>query len=442
MKNRRRCFTAIALSFFCFSVFHMPFEYHIGASAMDMKYENITYTIDGEHAVVTGCEEGSESVTIPEKIEGCDVTEIRELAFANCTALKHVELPEHLSAIGNRAFMNCKSLQSIDLPDLTEIEHNTFNGCNSLTEVVIPDTVQSVGNGAFRNCEELASVTFRGSLKEMKKTVFENTAWLENQSDGFVYISNVLYCYKGTMPENTKLKLDQAITVIADCALLGQKNLTQIAFHKNVSMIGWGAFQDTGLISADIPSVSAIQTDTFKNCRSLKRVTIPGTVKTIASSAFGKCDKLEQVTLGHGIETIDISAFVNCISLKSVAIPASVKTIRTDAFGYRSIDDNLDDDIELKPMRNFTIYGYTGTAAESYANANGFRFEVQQDPPPTTVRGDVNNDGVFGVSDAVLLQKWLLTIPDTQLDNWQAADFHEDGNLNAIDFSLMTYELI
>ena len=80
---------------------------------------------------------------------------------------------------------------------------------------------------------------------------------------------------------------------------------------------------------------------------------------------------------------------------------------------------------------------------ETYAAENGFKFTVLDDnPPPANVRGDVNNDGVFDVSDAVLLQRWLLAIPDSQLDNWQAADFHEDGKLNAIDLSKMTDELI
>ena len=39
------------------------------------------------------------------------------------------------------------------------------------------------------------------------------------------------------------------------------------------------------------------------------------------------------------------------------------------------------------------------------------------------IMGDVNGDGSFGVSDVVLLQKWLLAVPDTHLANWKAADF-------------------
>ncbi|MBQ8922701.1 MAG: hypothetical protein IJ060_11195 [Oscillospiraceae bacterium] len=56
--------------------------------------------------------------------------------------------------------------------------------------------------------------------------------------------------------------------------------------------------------------------------------------------------------------------------------------------------------------------------------------------------GDVNSDGEFGVSDVVLLQKWLLAVPDTHLANWKAADFCKDGKLNVFDLCLMKRELI
>lgn len=56
--------------------------------------------------------------------------------------------------------------------------------------------------------------------------------------------------------------------------------------------------------------------------------------------------------------------------------------------------------------------------------------------------GDVNNDGAFNISDVVLLQKWLLAVPDTHLANWKAADFCEDNALNVFDLCLMKRALI
>ena len=58
------------------------------------------------------------------------------------------------------------------------------------------------------------------------------------------------------------------------------------------------------------------------------------------------------------------------------------------------------------------------------------------------LKGDVNNDGTFNVADIILLQKWLLAVPDTHLADWKMADFCEDDKLNVFDLCLMKRELL
>ncbi|MDE6672836.1 MAG: GBS Bsp-like repeat-containing protein [Ruminococcus sp.] len=50
-----------------------------------------------------------------------------------------------------------------------------------------------------------------------------------------------------------------------------------------------------------------------------------------------------------------------------------------------------------------------------------------------SVSGDVNADGKLNVSDLILLQKWLLSVPDTKLDNWENADLCKDGIIDVFD---------
>lgn len=59
-----------------------------------------------------------------------------------------------------------------------------------------------------------------------------------------------------------------------------------------------------------------------------------------------------------------------------------------------------------------------------------------------SVTGDVNADGQFSVADVLLMQKWLLAVPDTKLADWQAGDICADGKLNVFDFCLMKQLLI
>ncbi|MBR5165209.1 MAG: hypothetical protein IKW87_06600 [Ruminococcus sp.] len=60
----------------------------------------------------------------------------------------------------------------------------------------------------------------------------------------------------------------------------------------------------------------------------------------------------------------------------------------------------------------------------------------------TSITGDVNADGSFNVSDLVLLQKWLLAAPDSELADWQAGDLCKDGRLDVFDLCMMRKKLI
>ncbi len=60
----------------------------------------------------------------------------------------------------------------------------------------------------------------------------------------------------------------------------------------------------------------------------------------------------------------------------------------------------------------------------------------------SVIKGDVNADGAFNISDLVLLQKWLLGVPDTKLKNWQAGDLCEDNRLDIFDLCLMRRALV
>lgn len=59
-----------------------------------------------------------------------------------------------------------------------------------------------------------------------------------------------------------------------------------------------------------------------------------------------------------------------------------------------------------------------------------------------SLKGDINSDGKFNVSDAVILQKWLLAVPNTKLADWKAADLCEDDKLDAFDMIEMRKLLI
>lgn len=62
-----------------------------------------------------------------------------------------------LTEIAGRRFYECKSLTTVDLPNVTKLGDSAFNYCNSLSSVNVPN-VESVGGNSFANCIGLTSI--------------------------------------------------------------------------------------------------------------------------------------------------------------------------------------------------------------------------------------------------------------------------------------------
>ena len=56
--------------------------------------------------------------------------------------------------------------------------------------------------------------------------------------------------------------------------------------------------------------------------------------------------------------------------------------------------------------------------------------------------GDINADGVLDIMDVILLQKWLLAVPETHIADPEAGDFDADGTLDVFDLALMKKALV
>ncbi len=147
-----------------------------------------------------GCS-GLTNVTIPKS-----VTKIDSIAFAECTNLTHfvVEkgnsvydsrdncnaiietatntlisgckntvIPNSVTNIGNRAFMYCFDLTSIEIPEsVTSIERGAFADCYNLANVTLGNNVTSIGEGAFSGCVSLKSITIPERMTKIEGYAF------------------------------------------------------------------------------------------------------------------------------------------------------------------------------------------------------------------------------------------------------------------------------
>ena len=221
-----------------------------------------------------------------------------------------------VTSIGNSAFRGCTGLTSVTIPEsVTEIGVCAFLDCTGLTSVTIPESVTSIGSGAFGSCTGLTSVTIPESVTFVGNDAFYGTAWYDNQSDGVVYAGKVAYTYKGTMPDNTEIVLEEGTLGIGGSAFYDCTGLTSITIPGSVTSIGYEAFHGcSGLTSVTIPeSVTSIGGEAFYGCSGLTSVTIPESVTSIGGGAFSRCTGLTSVTIPNSVTSIGDDAFWKCI---------------------------------------------------------------------------------------------------------------------------------
>ena len=151
--------------------------------AHDFEVDGIYYIIDNDVAYVAPNNNASNSysgdVVIPSTVtyEGTTyhVTKIAEAAFANCSGLTSVTIPETVTELGYTAFSNCTALTSMTLPQATtDIGQFAFNGCSNLTSITTGKSITSIDANAFQNCKRLSYIALGDSLQYIGKSAFVN----------------------------------------------------------------------------------------------------------------------------------------------------------------------------------------------------------------------------------------------------------------------------
>lgn len=302
-----------------------------------------------------------------EKLRVADgTTEILRYAFSDIDTLRTIELPDTVTSIAERAFMDCYGLETINLENVDELVQYAFFGATGLTSVKLKDS--TVAKSTFQNCTSLESVEFLGenvtigenafsgctALREMigqdKVTsigayAFQNaiqTTETELNFSNAKFLGTTGYIFKGA----TKLT---AITIkgvhadnkgvetkkIPSYTFDGCTSLADITVVESVELIDNYAFRNCTALnfdSVDFSEVTKIGSNAFQNCEKMTAIALPkltslGSTSTLAVkitsnvAVFSGCTRLTTVSLGSGVTVLGKNVFFNCSALTTVLMP-------------------------------------------------------------------------------------------------------------------------
>lgn len=237
------------------------------------------YTVldDGTAQMIGYCGTNS-SVEYPASIDGYAVTRVgwEDSNYDLCPDfVTNIVLPDTVVSIGNYAFGNAESLQSITLgTGLKTIEEEAFNGCTSLQSVEIPSGVTTIGNSAFCDCSSMTSASIPSSVTALGDYVFIRCSALKNLAFN-AKIDHIGLSVFGNCSSLTSMKIPNGVTYISAGAFADCTSLASVTIPSSVTDFGWDSFQNTNLTSVTIPGKSVyIDRWAFGDCKNLKKYTI------------------------------------------------------------------------------------------------------------------------------------------------------------------------
>ena len=254
--------------------------------------------------------------------DGCGLQRISDGAFENTTSLTGIALPNSITHIGNRAFMNSGVAEAPIPASLTKIGDYAFYGCANLTTIGIPSSVTAIGAYAFAGCENVESLALSVGLKTIGDFAFADCGKIQE----VVIPQTVAF-----MGANPFANCTGMTSVAVESGNESFKVIDGVIFDKTMySLISYPVYKTEE--TYDIPdSVYEIAGGAFAGSQ-LKSIVLPDNIRKISDSAFRNSQLLETVVIPGNVSSIDARAFKDCVSLNNVVIPAAVSNLGEYAF--------------------------------------------------------------------------------------------------------------
>ena len=256
-------------------------------------------------------------------------------------------LPDYSNAASAPWYLSQYAVTIIINDGITAIGSRCFANNKYTTSVVIGSSVEYIGVSAFSKNTSLASVSFPSSLKTIDEYAFYST-------------------------KLTSVTLPDSLEYIGPGAFESCSSLSSISIPDSLKYLCANAFLSTAYYKALPAGINLIGDFTLQYKGTVtETVTIPDGAKVISANTLIDSSTVKKIIIPDSVEKVLASAFYNDSQLKYIEIPDSVSEIGDFAFGYKVNSAYY----TPEPMKDFTVYGHGGTAAEKYADECDFEFE-------------------------------------------------------------------
>ena len=287
----------------------------------------------------------------------------------NCNAIIHTKsnilvtgckltvIPNGVTKLGSDSFNGCNSISTITIPSsVTDLGIRTFENCINLATVIFEDgikTIDSYGD-TFNGCTQLNNITIPSTVVDINKRVFKGTPFLTNIKSNENGIYTCIDGKKIVLESPNKNVSDIDLTNVyligvdayADCS-----ELTSVTIPSSVKIIATDAFDGCNITKVNITNVTAWcdidfrdvygsyssqplynGADLYLNDEIVSDLVVPSDVKEIKSYAFYNCKSLTSIVIPNDVISIGYSSFYNCINLTSVSIGEGMERVKGGAF--------------------------------------------------------------------------------------------------------------
>lgn len=172
-----------------------------------------------------------------------------------------------------------------------KIEHGAFENCVNLREVVLEEGIEELGRYLFTGCEKLHQITVPDSVKRVTPDSFHR---IPNLKLPVLNASGTEYIYCPPKLGEKKVMITHGVRIIQRQAFDDFSALEEVILPNTLERIEWSAFRYT----------------------SLKRVTLPESVKYVSGASFYGCGSLERVDIRCDSTAIQPFAFAECPCLR------------------------------------------------------------------------------------------------------------------------------